>query len=303
MPVPGFEYFMLPMLELASDGLEHSLQEAREALAVKFKLTDDDRREMLPSGKQRTFDNRVAWAKVHLTKAALLLSTRRAYFKITERGRKVLQNPPEVIKVKFLTKYEEFRKFRGEAETSNVKLKEDDTIKDRPITPTDAIESAYQDIRASLSQELIAEVTACSPDFFEKLVLDLLIKMGYGGSRRDAAEAVGRSGDEGIDGIIKEDRLGLDKIYIQAKRWGKSVGSPQLRDFIGALQLKGATKGVFITTSTFTPDAIKASSKANGQIVLIDGDRLSDLMIDYGVGVSTQDTYEIKKIDSDYFEA
>ncbi len=230
MAVPSFENFMLPMLKLASDGQEHSLAEAREILAKEFDLTEEDREELLPSGLQRVFDNRVAWAKVYLTKAGLLLSTRRAHFKITDRGREVLKDPPEIIKVKDLKKYREFREFQRRPAGSQPNHHKHHLSKGEFDTPIEAIEAAYQEIRTSLSNELLEAVNRCSPSFFENLVLELLVAMGYGGSMKDAARAVGRSGDGGIDGVISEDKLGLDKIYIQAIKMGQAGGvSPVTR--------------------------------------------------------------------------
>lgn len=302
MAVPGFENYMRPILELAADRQEHSLQEARERLAEKFQLSEGDRRELLPSGTQKVFDNRVAWAKSHLTKAGLIETTKRAHFKITDEGETVLKDPPEIIKVKYLMKYKSFRDFRGVHSSEKPKSEIDNGLAKDSATPTEIMESAYQEIRADLSGELITKVLTCSPGFFEKLVLDLLVRMGYGGSRKDAAEAVGRSGDGGIDGIIKEDKLGLDAVYIQAKRWEGTVSRPELQKFVGALQGQQASKGVFITTSKFSKGAIDYVSKVVSRIVLIDGRKLADLMIDYGVGVSTEEAYEIKKMDTDYFD-
>lgn len=297
MAIPDYQSVMLPLLRLAADGKEHTLREAVEELAEQFKLTEEERKELLPSGSQFTFANRVGWARTYMNKAALLESTRRGYFRITQRGRDVLaKNPPE-INVKFLDQFPEFIEFRTKHRVPSTEAAETESLQ----TPGELLESAYQKLREDLSAELLKTIGECSPAFFERLVIDVLIKMGYGGSRKEAGKAIGRSGDEGIDGIINEDRLGLDVIYIQAKRWQGPIGRPEIQKFAGALQGHRANKGIFITTSSFTRDAEDYVTKINSKIVLIDGEQLSQLMIDHNVGVTSVTSYETKKIDSDYF--
>lgn len=297
MAIPDYQEIMLPILKLAEDNEEHSLREAIESLAPVFSLTDSEKKELLPSGQQSIFDNRVGWAKTYLKKAGLLKSTRRGYFKITDRGLKVLSDRPEQIDVQYLTRFEEFVAFISirKVKTDNISISNDDQ------TPEEQLENSYQKVRTDLAIELLDTVKSCSPTFFEKLVVDLLVKMGYGGTRRDAGQAIGKTGDEGIDGIIKEDRFGLDIIYIQAKRWESSIGRPEVQKFAGALQGQRAKKGIFITTSSFSNEAHEYVKKLDSKIVLIDGDSLAQFMIDYNVGVSPVSVYEIKRIDSDYF--
>ncbi|XWW45303.1 restriction endonuclease [Fibrella sp. USSR17] len=303
MPVPDFQSIMLPLLKFCADGAEHTPREAVEALAKMFNLTDEDRQELLPSGTQRTFDNRVAWTKSHLLKAGLLESPRRSYFNITERGRSVLAQNPVKLNMSFLRQYPEYIDFQSpkriESELGIVSTSDEVTTQ----TPDEILENAYQSIRKTLAQDLLAKVVSLSPAFFERLVVELLVKMGYGGSIKDAGKAIGKSSDEGIDGTIKEDKLGLDIIYIQAKRWapGNVVGRPELHKFVGALAGQGAKKGVFITTSSFTREASEYVPRNETKIVLIDGEQLAQLMIDYNLGVTVQQTYEIKRMDNDYF--
>ncbi|MCL6559753.1 MAG: restriction endonuclease, partial [Firmicutes bacterium] len=245
------------------------------------------------------FHNRVGWARTYLKKAGLLESTRRGYFRITERGLEVLKKSPSRIDVHFLEQFAEFREFRM---LRHKKEDEDTTEAELSVsTPEEVLESAYKQLRDNLANELLQQIKASSPSLFEKLVVELLVKMGYGGSRQDAGKAIGKSGDEGIDGIIKEDRLGLDIIYIQAKRWENTVGRPEVQKFAGALQGQRARKGIMITTSSFSQEAQDYASRIDNKIVLIDGERLAQLMIDHNLGVSSVAAYEIKKIDSDYF--
>lgn len=300
MAIPDYQSIMLPLLKFTGDGEEHSRREAIEALADEFSLTDEERKELLPSGRQAIFNNRVGWARTYMTKAGLLESTKRGYFQITERGLDVLkQNPPEINNA-FLRQFPEFVEFQ----TPKQRKVEEDTEQDisETRTPEEEIESAYQGVRQELATELLQTIRSCSPTFFERLVLDVLVKMGYGGTRKDAGQAVGRSGDGGIDGIIKEDRLGLDIVYIQAKRWDSPIGRPEIQKFAGALQGQRARKGIFITTSAFTQSAQDYVSRIDSKIVLIDGDTLAQLMIDYNIGVTTVTSYELKRMDSDYFE-
>lgn len=301
MAIPDFQSFMLPLLKFASDGKEHILSEASEALSNHFSITESERREMLPSGRQSRFNNRVAWANVYLRKSGFLESTRRGRFKITERGQEILRSNPARIDVKFLMKNgdAEFREFhRPSRQEGNHEEPSMETVR----TPREIMDAGYQEMRRDLSQEIIKRIKSSSPRFFEHLVVELLVAMGYGGSRKDAGEAVGQSGDGGVDGIIKEDRLGLDVIYLQAKRWEGTVGRPIVQAFAGSLEGHRARKGVLITTSQFSPDALDYVTRIEKKIVLIDGDELAKLMIDYGIGVAADATYEIKRLDTDYFE-
>ena len=299
MAIPDYQSLMLPLLRYMGDGKEHSLRESIDILADKFALDDEERRHMLPSGQQTTFDNRVGWARTYMKKAGLLESTRRGYFQITKRGMDVLKQNPSDIDVQFLKQFSEFLEFQTVHRTKPEVTGGDDEAETQ--TPEETIEAAYQQVRKGLAAELLQTIKTLSPSFFERLVIDLLVKMGYGGTRTDAGEAIGRSGDGGIDGIIKEDRLGLDAVYIQAKRWEGVVGRPEIQKFAGALQGQRARKGIFITTSTFTQDAEEYVSRIDSKIVLIDGDRLAQLMIDYNVGVASTALYELKRVDSDYF--
>ena len=299
MPVPDFQTIMLPLLHCFSDGHEHSIHDLMNILAAKFSLSEGELDALLPSGKQTIFYNRVAWARTYLTKAGLLEMSRRSYYRITERGKQVLARNPSRIDMRFLEQFPEYVKFR-EREGVRRRPKESRTDEEEK-TPEEILEDSYEEIRDSLAQELLGLVKQSSPSFFERLVVELLVKMGYGGSRRDAARAVGQVGDEGIDGIIDEDRLGLDTIYIQAKKWDNVVGRPEIQKFVGALMGKRAKKGIFITTSSFSAEAGSYVSSIDAKIVLIDGKRLAELMIDYDVGVTTVMTYQLKRVDSDYF--
>jgi restriction system protein len=298
MPIPDFQSIMLPLLQLAIDGDVHYIHDAVNKLADSFSLSDEEKSILLPSGQQPIFYNRVGWARTYLKKAGLIKDPKRGYFQITERGKEVLKGNPDRIDMQFLRQfpeYVEFRKITKDPEPIEGDLED--------LTPEEALENAYQSIRKELSEKLLDYVIGCSSGFFEKLVVELLVKMGYGGSQRNAARAVGQVGDEGIDGIIDEDRLGLDTIYIQAKKWkqGVSVGRPEIQKFVGALQGKRAKRGIFITTTKFSDDAREYARMIDTKVVLIDGSQLTDLMIDSGVGVATRISYEIKALDTDYF--
>jgi restriction system protein len=291
---------MLPLLQFLKDGQEHSLREAYDSLSDHFSLSEEEQKELLPSGQQGIFHNRVGWARTYLKKSGLLEATRRGYFRISELGLSTLEQNPERIDNQFLEQFEGFREFKTtKREKDSDQTQSDNGLTDR--TPEEDLEGAYQSLRDDLVSELLHLLKANSPSLFEKMVIELLVKMGYGGSRKDAAQAIGRSGDEGIDGIIKEDRLGLDIIYVQAKRWENTVGRPEIQKFAGALQGQRARKGIFITTSNFSREAYDYASRIDTKIVLIDGDSLAQLMIDHNLGVSPVATYEIKRIDSDYF--
>lgn len=301
MAIPDFQSIMLPLLKYLGDEKEHHRLEINDALAQQFKITPEERKELLPSGRQFTFDNRMSWARTYMKKGGLIESTRRAYFKITERGLQVLREKPQEINIRFLKKYPEFKEFQALKSKKEQEEHGEGVAGKDFLNPEESIERNFQRLRQELALDIIQQVKNCSPAFFEKLVVDLLISMGYGGTRKDAGEAIGRSGDEGIDGIIKEDRLGLDIVYIQAKRWENPVSRPEIQKFAGALQGQKARKGVFITTSSFSMDAREYASKIENKIVLIDGEELAGLMIDHGVGVVTSASYEIKRIDQDYF--
>lgn len=298
MAIPDYQTLMLPLLKFASDQKEHSIQEAIKSLAEQFKLTEEEKREMLPSGQQEIFFNRVGWARTYLKKAELLSSPKRGIFVITERGKKLLDSNPSKIDNKLLSSFEEFREFR-KRKTELDEDTESNTNQDK--TPEEAFELAYENLRTELSTEILEHLKKSDPTLFEKIVIEVLVQMGYGGSLKDAGRAIGKSGDEGIDGIIKEDRLGLDIVYVQAKRWESNVGRPEIQKFAGALQGQRAKKGIFITTSNFSRDAIDFASKIESKIILIDGEQLADYMIDFNVGVTTTSKYELKKIDLDYF--
>jgi restriction system protein len=291
---------MLPLLQHVSDGAEYSLAHVVDALADHFNLTKEARTEFLPSGSQLVFHNRIGWARSYLKKAGLIDSTRRGFFNISERGIKVLQSSPAEINVKYLEQFPEFIAFRSPSKPDEIR--DIAPINHASQTPEEVLELAHQRIQLDLAQEVLDRILSCSPAFFENLVVALLVKMGYGGSRKDAGERIGQTGDGGIDGIIKEDRLGLDAIYIQAKRWQGSVGRPEIQKFVGALQGQRARKGVFITTSVFTTEATSYANNIETKVVLIDGKLLASLMIDFNVGVTPSASYIVKKIDSDYFE-
>lgn len=298
MTIPDYQTIMLPLLKIAGDKKEHSIREAIDHIGDLFKLSEQERKEVLPSGRSYIIDNRVGWARTYLKKAGLLEDTRRSYFRITDKGAEVLAKSPAEINIKFLQQFSEFNEFRKKKDEGE----EEQVIQEETSqTPQELLEYGYQKIKRDLAQELIELVKKASPRFFEQLVVELLLKMGYGGSLKDAGKAIGQSGDGGIDGIIKEDKLGLDVIYIQAKRWENVVGSKEIRNFVGSLVGQKANKGVFITTSGYTKDALEYVKTITHKVILIDGEMLSQLMIENNVGVSGVINYEVKKIDSDYF--
>jgi restriction system protein len=301
MAVPDFQSMMLPLVQIAADGHEHTMAEALDTLAAGFKLSEADLAERLPSGLQRTFVNRANWAATYLRKAVVIESTGRARFRITHRGLELLAESPSRISVALLRRYPEFLAFTAVSPAVDAKpgpVPVEETVK----TPLEVLEGTHQQLQQSLAGDLIDRVKAVTPRFFEQLVIDVLVKMGYGGSREEAARAVGKSGDEGIDGVINQDRLGLDVVYVQAKRWEGTVGRREVQMFAGSLEGQRASKGVFITTSNFTAEA-KAYVKTIGKkIILIDGPMLADLMIEHSVGVAATATYVVKRLDTDYFE-
>ena len=297
MAIPVFQQIMLPLLQLLNDKQEHSLRQIIDSLINQFSVTQEEQHELLPSGKQAIFDNRVGWARTYLKKAGLIESTRRGFFRITDRGLQVLKQNSAKIDVAFLKQFEEFKEFRAIKSKKRTESDEEEA----ETTPEEALANAYQDLKNNLAGELLQQLKASSPRQFENIVIDLLVAMGYGGSRKEAAKAIGRSGDEGIDGIINEDRLGLDVIYVQAKRWDGTVGRPEIQKFAGALQGQHAKRGIFMTTSNFSKEATDFAARVDNKIILIDGETLVQHMIDHNVGVTPSVNYEVKKIDLDYF--
>ncbi|MGL6205367.1 MAG: restriction endonuclease [Giesbergeria sp.] len=293
---------MLPLLLRLAGGEVLVLKDLMAELADDFKLTPEERAQLLPSGGTLTFASRVGWAKTYLKKAGLVQQPKRGLVQITDQGKTVLEKKPVRIDAKFLEQFAAFMEFRN-GSREHPAIAGSDAVQQLPtdLTPDEVIDAAYQRSMAALADEVLERVRGCSPIYFERLVVQLLIKMGYGGSREEAGRAVGRSGDGGIDGIINEDRLGLDAIYLQAKRWEGVVGRPEIMRFVGALAGQRATKGVFITTSWFTQEAKDYAGSSQYKVVLIDGERLADLMIEHGLGVSVVATYLIKRIDSDFF--
>lgn len=301
--IPDFQTIMLPLLEILADKKEHSLKDLLLQICDKYNLTEAEREELVPSGVQTKIYNRITWVVTHFKKAKLISSPKRGAFVITEKGLETLKSKPQRIDLKFLKEIPEYNKWE---KTFNSDIK---VVKDCPQeeietnkTPEELLDYSYSQLKGELAIELIEKIKECSPNFFERLVVDLLIKMGYGGSRKEAGRVIGKSGDGGIDGIINEDKLGLDTIYIQAKKWESNVGRPDIQKFVGALAGQGAKKGIFITTSSFTKEAREYQPKNETKIVLIDGQDLANLMIEHGVGVSSKINYEIKKMDTDYFE-
>lgn len=303
--IPDYQSIMLPLLEITSDKEVHKFREVVDSISDHFQLTEDERKKLLPSGNQALIDNRVGWARFYLTKAGLLKSEKRGTHQITEQGLKLLESKPSELRTKDLDRFKQFVDFKESISKKNDKGTDGDNGDEEEQnieTPEEALEYAYLKLKNDLSRDMLDTIKSCSPAFFEKLVVDLLTKMGYGGSRKDAGQALGKTGDGGIDGIIKEDKLGLDTIYIQAKKWENTVPVREIRDFAGALLSKKARKGIFITTSSFPKSAFDFVESIEHKIILIDGERLTDLMFEFDVGLSKQSLYEVKKIDSDYFE-
>lgn len=303
MAVPGYQDFMLPLLRIAVDGQEHSMADAMTTLAAEKGISEEDQALLLPSGMQTRYYNRVTWAVTYLTKSLLLDRIGRGKFRITPRGTAVLKQNPVRIDNHFLEQFKEYREFKTKRATKAPdpqKAAEPGT--ETEVTPEERLEGAYEELRDALADDLQQRVRAASPKFFEHLVIRLLVAMGYGGGQVDRAEVTGKSGDEGIDGVIREDRLGLDMVYVQAKKWDSAVGPGEIDKFVGSLMRKRATKGVFITSGTFTDGARRAAREAALKVRLIDGDELADMMIDFNVGVSAAESYIVKKVDSDFFE-
>lgn len=301
MPIPDFQTLMGPLLTLAKDGAEHTFRESQDILAKQFDVTDEERRILLPSGRAQLFTNRVGWAKTHLKMAGLIENRARGVFRITERGVDVLKRTKGKIDLRVLQAEPCYELARSGQTDDAEKSKPESKTGEISRTPSEVIEAAYQEVRKNTAVDILQRINSASPEFFERLVVELLVKMGYGGTIKDAGKAIGRSGDEGIDGIIKEDRLGLDTIYIQAKRWGQTVGRPEIQKFAGALHGMRAKKGVFITTSDFSAEAKAYAEKIDLRIVLLGGPEVAELMIDYDLGVARLATYEVKRVDEDYF--
>jgi len=293
---------MLTLLEHVADSAEYTIAGSRDILANRYNMTEEERNQRLPSGAANTFYNRLAWAKTYLERAGLLIKIKRGVFKISDTGTKLLRNPPERIDINYLQRFDAFNEFRTKSKDISTDNIESSLSKENSATPEEALDLAYKVLRDDLATQLLAQIKASHPSFFEKLVVDLMLKMGYGGPGDDAGTVTSYGHDSGIDGIINEDTLGLDVIYLQAKRWDSTVGRPEIQKFVGALHGKRAKKGVFLTTSNFSTDAVEYARSIDSKVVLIDGSKLSQLLIDYDVGVSTAQTYTIKRIDTDYFE-
>jgi restriction system protein len=300
--IPDYQSLMRPVLESAANG-EVRISDVVDQLADKFHLTNEERDELLPSGKQTRFSNRVNWAKSYLKEAGLVKATRRAHFVITDRGKEAL-NDNNQINAAYLEKYPEFQEFRARTKDSDAAEVPQTVEPEITATPDEVLRAAHKKINAALSAELLDRVLEASPAFFEKLILQLLLAMGYGGSSEEAGRALGKTGDDGVDGVIDQDPLGVDQIYVQAKRYaeGNSIGAGAIRDFFGALSLKKAHKGIFVTTSSFSPSAIQTARDLGSRIVLIDGVQLARLLIRYNIGCRDEEVIHLKKIDEDFFE-
>jgi len=283
--IPDFQSIMLPMLEFIGKNNEVPMKTLKEGMIKKFDISKEEQEQKTPNGKQFTYYNRIAWAITYLKMAGLIYYPYRGIYKISDQGKNVLKNPPDRINIAFLNKFDDFTKNRGPRKNRSTKTDDiEQEISEK--TPDELFELSYAKIINNLKEQLKQKINECNPYFFEQIVLDLLIKMGYGGSENDNGELTQRSSDEGIDGIIKEDKLGLDKIYIQAKKWEKSVGRPEIQKFVGALQGKRAKKGVFITTSEFSKDAYEYVQNLDVAVILIDGEKLSQYMVENELGIS-----------------
>lgn len=299
MAIPDFQTVMRPVLLAVANGETLSLSNLREKVSSYFQLSDAERHERLPSGKQTVINNRVGWARTYLNKAGLLHIPARGMVQITERGLEALHTGPERITVAWLKRYPEFASFHAPKPLEGRSGAEPE--EQVAATPDEQLANAYQDLMQSLADELLVQVRTSTPSFFEQLVVDLMIAMGYGGSRKEAGNATQATNDDGIDGIIKEDKLGLDVIYLQAKRWTNTVHRPEIDKFIGALTRQRARKGVFITTSDFSAGAREAALGLDIKVVLVDGIELARLMVENNIGCSIKQVYEVKQIDTDYF--
>ncbi|QDT38913.1 restriction endonuclease [Stratiformator vulcanicus] len=301
MAIPDYQTVMLPFLQNLADGSPRRTPEMREWLADHFELSDAEREKLLPSGQEPVFSNRFGWARTYLKKSGLIDYPSRGVYQITDLGRNVLAENPTAISTEYLRRFEPFREWIGNSGDSDSNLTES-TESDESQTPDEKLETAYRTLRDSLASNILEKLKSATPSFFERAVVEVLVAMGYGGSIADAGRAVGRSGDGGIDGIIKEDRLGLDLICIQAKRWTNTVGRPDIQAFAGSMEGFRAKKGVFITTSAYSREAYAYIDQIERKIVLIDGKQLAQFMIDFNVGVTPDRTYIVKQLDNDYFE-
>ncbi|MGO9742533.1 MAG: restriction endonuclease [Roseiarcus sp.] len=301
--IPDFQTLMLPVLRSSATG-EAKIGDVVDSLASEFGLSDEERSTLLPSGRQTTIANRVHWAKSYLGKAGLVEATGRGRFRITEAGKKVLASPPKRIDIKFLEKFPQFKDFRQATRTDDNSVGEHDAVATATkLTPDDSMRAAQQQLESELGRDLLDRILAAPPAFFERLVIKLLTAMGYGGSTANAARALGKTGDGGVDGVIDQDPLGLDRIYVQAKRYNENaIGPGMIRDFFGALDTFKASKGLFMTTSSFSNTARETAKGLSKRIVLIDGSELTRLMIQYGVGCRVEETLFIKKVDEEFFE-
>ena len=305
MPIPDFQSIMLPALELAAGRDTMRLKDAEPVLADEFNLSEEERQEKIPSQRQRRFYNRVSWAMGHLSYAGLLTKPATGIYQITEEGKKVLEEKPDRIDISFLERYPRYQEFRsGGGRTSRPEAKASEESEEETLSPDERIDLAHNELAAGLKQELLQRIHTASPEFFERLVLNLLVAMGYGGGSEDSWEHLGRTSDGGIDGVINEDKLGLDKIYIQAKRWDPNsrVGRPDVQSFVGSLAGKSANKGVFVTTSSFSSNVSEYVKTIQQSVILIDGDELARLMIEHDVGVRLHRAVRLKRVDEDFFQ-
>jgi restriction system protein len=309
MAIPKYDEMMLPLLQLIGDGAEHHYRDLAPQIADHFRLTDEERNAMLPSTQSTYLRNRLGWAGFHLRKAGLAELPHEATLRITADGKKLLNSPPSKIDRQFLMRFEPFKQFMEEqkqrglaAARTKAGLAVQAPSSEEEGTPEERIEAAFTESRETLVADLLSQLARVEWSRFEQVVLDVLVAMGYGGSKKEAAAVTQKTGDEGIDGLINQDRLGLDVVYFQAKNWKDNVGRPEIQNFVGALAGKKATKGIFITRSSFNANAKNFVDSIQQKIILIDGRRLAELMIEHGVGVDEEHAYSVKKIDSDYFD-
>lgn len=302
MSIPKYDEMYREFLDCLADGQAHKSKEVKDIVAKRLSISAKEREELLPSGKQALFDNRIGWTRTYLKKAGLVQSPARGIYVLTPAGKQVLLENPAKIDNTYLQRFESFRNFVSADQSEENEGMNVPTVSSQ--TPQDVLDDAFRKINQTLCDDLLAEIVKQSPAFFEHLVIKLLTQMGYGGTVEHAGEVIGQSGDEGIDGIIREDKLGFNLIYIQAKRWDcdATVGRPEIQKFVGALAGQGASKGLFITTAKFTKEARQYAEKQHTtKVVLVDGQTLARLMIEYNLGVSTEATYRIKRIDTDFF--
>lgn len=301
--IPDYQSLMRPVLDCARNG-PRKMTDVVEEIADQLRLTDEERSQLLPSGKQTKIANRVHWARSYMKQAGLVRNVRRGWYELTDRGREVLNNPSITLNTKYLERFDEFQAFRARSRDHDNGVEESQEDANNVNTPDESLQAAHSRLNAALAANLLDYVRSASPTFFEKLIVDLLLAMGYGGTSEDAGRALGQSGDNGVDGVIDQDPLGVDQIYLQAKRYGpnNSVGPSEVREFFGALSIKRATKGIFFTTSSFTSSAMQTAKELGSRIVLIDGPQLAKLMIRYNIGCRDKDVLHIKQIDDTYFD-